>query len=61
MRFLWVYLVLYFALVLGAFVALWQGGVFAYLSTLSILAGLTIACGLGVLLAVVWFWRPIDN
>ena len=58
MRFVWIYLGIYFALVIGAFIALWQDGVFAYLSTLSILAGLIVAGGLGVLLAVVWVWRP---
>ncbi len=58
MRFLWVYLSVYFALVLGAVVALWVGGVFTYLSSLSVLLGLIVACGLGALLAVVWIWRP---
>jgi hypothetical protein len=58
MRFLWVYLSVYFAVVLGAFAALWIGGVFTFLSTLSILLGLIVACGLGALLALVWRWRP---
>lgn len=58
MRFLWIYLGIYFALVVGAVIALWQGGVFAYLSTLSILLGVGFGLGLGVLLALVWLWRP---
>ncbi len=58
MRFITVYLAIYFLLVLGACVALWRGGVFAYLSTPSILLGLLVAFGLGVALAIVWLWRP---
>ncbi len=58
MRFVWVYLAIYFALVAGAVIALWQGGVLAHLSALSILIPLVVAVGLGVLLAVVWLWRP---
>ncbi len=60
MRFISVYLVIYFAFVIGACIALWRGGVFAYLSTLSILLGLLVAIGLGVLLAIVWRWRPTN-
>ncbi len=56
--FLWVYLAVYFALVLGAVVALWIGGVLAHLSAITILLSLLVAIGLGVLLAVVWLWRP---
>ncbi len=58
MRFITIYLAIYFALVIGASVALWRGGVFAYLSALSVILGLLVALGLGVLLAVVWAWRP---
>jgi hypothetical protein len=58
MRFLQIYLAIYFALVIGALVALWQGGVLAYLPSLSIVSGLIVALMLGVLLAVVWMWRP---
>ncbi len=56
--FLWVYLAIYFALVLGAVVALWIGGVLTHLSAITILVALLVAIGLGVLLAVVWQWRP---
>ncbi len=58
MRFIWVYLAVYFALIVGAIVALWRGGVFPFLSPLSILLGLVVVVGMGVLLAVVWLWRP---
>lgn len=59
MRFLSIYLGIYFALVIAACVVLWRGGVFAYLSPLSILLGLIVIVGVGVLLAVVWRWRPV--
>ena len=58
MRFLGIYLGIYFALVIGAIVALWRGGVLANLSLLSILLGLIVIVALGVLLAIVWRWRP---
>ncbi len=58
MRFRSIYLGIYFALVIAALVALWRGGVLAYLSPLSIVIGLVVAVGVGVLLAVVWRWRP---
>jgi hypothetical protein len=58
MRFLTIYLGIYFALVIAACVALWRGGVFACLSPFSIVAGLIVVVGVGVLLAVVWRWRP---
>jgi hypothetical protein len=58
MRFLRLYLAVYFALIIGAMIALWWGGVLAHLSPLSILLGLTVAVGLGALLALVWTWRP---
>lgn len=58
MRFITVYLAVYFLLVVGACFALWRGGVLAFLSTWSVLLGLLVAFGLGALLALVWFWRP---
>ncbi len=58
MRFLSIYLGIYFTLVIAALVALWRGGVLAYLSPFSILLGLIVVVGVGVLLAVVWRWRP---
>lgn len=58
MRFIWVYLAVYFALVAGAFVALAMGGVLPHLSFLNILVAFGGASALGVLLALVWLWRP---
>lgn len=58
MRFLWIYLAVYVALIAGALVALWQGGVLAYLSALTIVLTVAVALILGLLLAVVWIWRP---
>lgn len=56
--FLRLYLVVYFALIIGALVALWMGGVLANLSLFSVVLGSTVAFGLGALLALVWVGRP---
>ncbi len=56
--FIWIYLVVYFALVAGAFVALAVGGVLPHLSFLTMLIAFGGAISLGVLLAAVWTWRP---
>jgi hypothetical protein len=58
MRLLATYLGIYFALVLGAVVALWQGGVLAHLPPVAILLVLIVVVAVGVLLALVWRWRP---
>ncbi len=58
MRAVALYLVIYFALVAGALIALWQGGVLVFLSTSWIVLGLLVAVGLGVLLALVTAWHP---
>jgi hypothetical protein len=52
MRFVHVYLIGYFILVLGALAALWYGGVLRQLSASWILIGLVIAAGLGIMLAI---------
>ena len=52
MRFVNIYLIGYFILVLGALAALWYGGVLRHISALWILIGLVIAVGLGIMLAV---------
>ena len=52
MRFVNIYLVGYFLLLLGALAALWYGGVLRQLSPMWILIGLVIAVGLGIMLAV---------
>jgi hypothetical protein len=52
MRFVHLYLVGYFALVIGAVMALWQGGVLERLPPMWVLTGATVAIGLGILLAM---------
>jgi hypothetical protein len=52
MRFVHIYLIGYFVLVLGALTALWYGGVLRQISASWILIGLVIAVGLGIMLAV---------
>lgn len=52
MRFIHFYLVGYFVLVVGAFLALWQSGVLASVSAIWIAISLLIAIGLGIMLAV---------
>ncbi len=52
MRFVHMYLIGYFILVLGALAALWYGGILQRLSGAWILIGLVIAIGLGVMLAI---------
>ena len=52
MRFIRLYLVGYFVLVVGAVLALWQSGALAKVSGIWIAIGLVIAVGLGIMLAV---------
>jgi hypothetical protein len=52
MRFVHLYLVGYFVLVLGAIAALWYGGVLRHVSATWVVIGLVIAAGLGIMLAV---------
>ena len=52
MRFVHIYLVGYFLLLIGALAALWYGGVLGQLSPIWITIGLVIAVGLGIMLAV---------
>jgi hypothetical protein len=51
-RYVQLYLVGYFILVLGALAALWYGGVLRQISATWIVIGVAIAAGLGVMLAV---------
>jgi hypothetical protein len=53
-----IYLGVYFALVAGALVALWAGGVLARLPSLAVLVFFVVALGAGLLTAVVWRWNP---
>ena len=52
MRFVNVYLIGYFLLVIGALAALWYGGVLRQISAMWIVIGLVIAFGLGIMLAI---------
>lgn len=52
MRFIHLYLVGYFILILGAGLALWQSGVLARISPLWLFITALIVVGLGLLLAV---------
>ena len=52
MRFVNIYLIGYFIVVLGALAALWYGGVLRHISATWIVIGLMIAAGLGIMLAV---------
>jgi hypothetical protein len=52
MRFVHLYLIGYFVLVIGALAALWNGGVLQHVSGTWIAIGLVIAAGLGVMLAI---------
>ena len=52
MRFIHIYLIGYFVLLIGAGLALWQAGVLARMSGIWMLISTLIAVGLGILLAV---------
>ena len=52
MRYVHLYLIGYFVLVLGALAALWYGGVLRQISPIWIVIGLVIAAGLGVMLSI---------
>ncbi len=52
MRFIHLYLIGYFVLVVGAVLALWKAGVLAHVSGTWIAIGMVIVLGLGIMLAV---------
>jgi hypothetical protein len=52
MRFISIYLIGYFILVIGAALALWQAGILSRLSGTWIAIGALVAIGLGIMLAV---------
>jgi hypothetical protein len=52
MRFINMYLIGYFVLLIGALLALWYGGVLRQVSAAWIIIGLVIAVGLGIMLSV---------
>ena len=52
MRFVHIYLIGYFLLVLGALAALWYGGALRHISAGWLIIGLVIAVGLGIMLSI---------
>jgi hypothetical protein len=52
MRFINMYLIGYFILLIGAVAALWYGGVLRHVSPVWVIIGLVIAVGLGIMLSV---------
>jgi len=52
MRYVQLYLVGYFILIVGALAALWYGGVLRHIAATWVIIGLVIAVGLGVMLAI---------
>lgn len=52
MRFLKLYLVGYFVLLFGAFLALWQSGMLAKIPGIWLAIGVIVAVGFGIMLAV---------
>jgi hypothetical protein len=52
MRFINMYLIGYFILLIGALAALWYGGVLSHVSPVWVVIGLVIAVGLGIMLSV---------
>jgi hypothetical protein len=52
MRFIHLYLIGYFVLVVGAVLALWQAGILARVSGAWVAIGMVVAVGLGIMLAV---------
>ena len=52
MRFIHLYLIGYFVLVIGAGLALWQAGVLHRISAIWVLIAFLIVVGLGILLAI---------
>lgn len=52
MKFMQIYLVGYFVLLIGAGLALWQSGALQHVSAVWIAIGAVIAVGLGIMLAV---------
>ena len=61
MKFLRIYLVGYFILLIGAGLALWQSGILAEISGMWIAIGVIIAVGLGIILAVASSPRTITT
>ena len=61
MRFIHLYLIGYFLLIVGAVLALWKAGVLQRISGTWLAIGLVIALGLGIMLAVTSAKPTITN
>ena len=61
MRFVTGYLIVYFAIITGAVVALWSGGALAQIGAMRLTIALAVAVGFGVLLALASGWRPVTD
>ena len=61
MRFIHLYLIGYFALVIGAGLALWQAGVVRHVSATWLVIAAIIAVGLGLVLAVTSVGRTVTR
>jgi len=61
MKFLKLYLIGYFILLVGALLALWQAGMLDEIPTVWLLIGGVIAVGLGIMLAVISAPRAITT
>jgi hypothetical protein len=61
MRFIHLYLIGYFILIVGAVLALWKAGVLARISASWIAIGMVIVLGLGIMLAVIAGKPTITN
>ena len=61
MKFLKLYLIGYFVLLVGALLALWQAGMLDEIPTVWLLIGGVIAVGLGIMLAVVSAPRAVTT
>ena len=61
MRFIHLYLIGYFVLVIGAVLALWHSGVLARMGATWVAIGMVIALGLGIMLAVTMGKPTITN
>ena len=61
MRFIHLYLIGYFVLVVGAVLALWQAGVLARISAVWLAISMLIVFGLGIMLAVTAAKPTITN
>ena len=61
MRFVHLYLIGYFLLIIGAGLALWQAGAFAFISPLWVVLATVFAVGLGILFALTADKPPVTQ